>query len=97
MSTPPRMRAQIAWVDGVDGRVVVLDLDHLDQPPRVLVEPAAVIWRAVDGLRDEEEVVLVVASAYAMAPDQIRHDVRDFLTELKKLGLVVAADLPPQP
>ena len=67
MSTPLRIRDEIAWVDGIDGRVVVLDLDRLTEPPRLLVEPAAVIWRAVDGLRDKAEIVLAVAAAYSMA------------------------------
>ncbi len=90
MSAPLRVREEIAWVDGVDGRVVVLDLDRLSQPPRVLVEPGAVIWRAVDGLRDEAEIVRAVAAEYAIAADQIRDDVRQFLNELEELGLVVA-------
>ncbi len=87
-----RLRDEIAWVEGVEGRIVVLDLDRLSEPPRLLAEPAAVIWRAVDGLRSEEEIVLTVAAAYAMAADRIRDDVREFLTELEELGLVVAAD-----
>ena len=89
MSTRLRLRDEIAWVDGAHGRVVLLDLDRLTEPPRVLAEPAAAIWRAVDGLRDEEDIVRAVAAAYAMAPDQIRDDVRTFLTELEGLGLVV--------
>jgi hypothetical protein len=92
MTTRLRMRDEIAWVDGIGGRVVVLDLDRLSEPPRLLVEPGAAIWRAVNGLRDQEEIVLAVAAAYPMAPEQIRDDVRRFLTEL---GLVVASDQRP--
>ena len=89
------LKEDLAWVEGAGGRVVVLDLERLSEPPRVLADTAASIWRVVDGQRTEEQIVSVVAEAYGLEPAQIRDDVRAFLTELGELGLVVASDQRP--
>ena len=89
------LKKDLAWVEGAGGRVVILDLDRLSEPPRVLADTAAAIWGAVDGQRTEEQIVTAVAEAYGLEPVQIRDDVTAFLAELSELGLVVASDQRP--
>lgn len=74
--------------DPSHGRWVVVDLAAPAVPPRVLAEAAAVIWGAVDGLRDTEGVVREVAAQVGLEPDAVRADVVVFLESLAADGLL---------
>jgi hypothetical protein len=72
------------------GRVVVLDLDHVDQPPYVFEGSAAQIWACLDGDRSELEIVTDLAEAYQAPAEVVADDVRRFVDRLRDLGLIVA-------
>ena len=78
-----------AFVD--DGeRVVVLALDSLDRlGARLLIEPAATIWRAVDQTGSERDIITSVADAFALPPAEVELHVRAFLADLEAQGLLV--------
>jgi hypothetical protein len=71
-----------------EGRVAMIDLDRLADPPMVLEGTAASIWAAIDGHRTVAEVVDVVAGEYSLPPDDIRADVEAFVADLAARGLV---------
>jgi hypothetical protein len=73
------------------GRVVVLDLAHLDLPPYLFEGSAAQVWVCLDGDRSEAEIVADLAEAYAVRPEVIEPDVRQFVDRLVGLGLIVTA------
>lgn len=74
--------------DETSGRWVVVDLAAPAVPPRVLADAAAVVWGAVDGLRDTEGVVTEVATQVGLDPDDVRADVVTFLESLAADGLI---------
>ena len=78
-----------------DGRVVALNLDHLADPPVVLADTAAEIWRAIDGERSEDEIATEVARHFGIGADAIRADVHAFLAQLAEIGLVVRQEEEP--
>ena len=78
-----------------DNRVVALNLDHLADPPVVLADTAAEIWRAIDGKRNEDEIAAEVARHFGIGPDSIRADVHAFLAQLAELGLIVRQEEEP--
>jgi coenzyme PQQ synthesis protein D (PqqD) len=80
-----------AYVES-DGRVVVLDLDHLDLPPYVFEGSAAQVWGCLDGVRTEVEVVADLADVYDVSVEVVTGDVRQFVDRLRDLGLVVAGN-----
>ena len=73
-------------------RVVVLRLDDLAAPPRILDGTAVPVWEAIDGSRTPAELVERVARGYGVEVAQIADDVRRFVAELGELGLVVDGD-----
>ena len=90
MSTA-RIGPEVAWVDGEDDRVAVLDLDRLEEPAVVLTDTSAVIWRRLDGTSTDEQIVTQVAAAYEVNPDDIREQVFAFLGDLEQRHLIVRA------
>lgn len=82
--------SELAEVVG-EHRVVVVDLDHVDDPPVILTDSAAAIWQAVDGAHDDEGVVRVVADEYGVDPTEIRQQVVGFLRQLFTRHLIVPA------
>lgn len=70
-------------------RVVLLDLDDLAHPPRILAGPAAAVWVAADGSRDTDAVCAEVASYFEVSAPELRTDVGDFLAHLVSEGLLV--------
>ncbi|WP_110239373.1 PqqD family protein [Nocardioides gilvus] len=70
-------------------RVVLLDLDDLAHPPRILAGPAAAVWVAADGSRDTEAVCAEVARYFEISAQDIRTDVETFLSDLVAEGLLV--------
>ena len=84
-----RRATSTAYVES-EGRVVVLDLDHLDLPPYVFEGTAAAIWACLDGDRTEDEIIDDLAEAYEVEASVVAADVRRFVDRLRGLGLVVA-------
>lgn len=83
----------VAFVD--DGvRVALVDLSDLTVPePRVLIDSAAVIWRTLAEVSDQDAIVERVASHFEVAPTSIEDDVRLFLDELRTQGLALLSAL----
>lgn len=70
-------------------RVVLLDLDDLAHPPRILAGPAAAVWVAADGSRDTEALCAEVARHFDISAADVRTDVESFLADLVTEGLLV--------
>ena len=83
-----RIGDEIAWTDGPD-RVAVLDLDRPALLPQLLTDSGAVIWRAVDGERDEDSIIAKVAAEYDVPHTEIGETVLAFLAELAERHLIV--------
>lgn len=81
-------RASLVEVES-ETRVVLLDLDDLAHPPRILAGPAAAVWMATDGSRDTEAVCAEVAHYFAISAEDVRTDVETFLADLSAEGLLV--------
>jgi hypothetical protein len=88
-----RHKDEVAVVAG-ENRVVVLDLDRLDQAPVVLTDSAAVIWQLVDGRRGDDAVVREVAEWFEVSEDEVRHHVLGYLEELAARDLLVRTRCP---
>ena len=76
----------IAWVQG-HTRLCIMNLERLDQPPAVLEGAAIMIFDAVDGTRNTEEVVAHLREIYPHEL-QLPEHVRTGLTQLEAAGLV---------
>ena len=88
MSAVWRVGDEVAWTDGPD-RVAVLDLDRPALLPQLLTDSGAVIWRAVDGERDEDSIIAMVAAEYDVPHTEIGEQVLAFLAELAERHLIV--------
>jgi Coenzyme PQQ synthesis protein D (PqqD) len=75
-----------------DGRVALLDLTRLNEPPVVLTHSAAAIWDAVDGRRDEDAVVTRVAEGFDVPAAEIREHVSAFLEDLASCHLLARTE-----
>lgn len=88
--------AQTGPADG-DGRYAVVDLSAPATPPRILAGPAALVWGAVDGLRDTDAVAAEVAEVVGLSPAEVRTDVEQFLDSLSAEGLLHRTAAPAEP
>jgi hypothetical protein len=88
-STIWRRATGTAYVES-EGRVVVVDLDHLDRAPYVFEGSAAQVWACVDGDRTESQIVTDLAEAFEAPVEVITADVRQFVDRLADRGLIVA-------
>lgn len=79
----------IAWAG--DSTTALVNLEHLEEPPFLLSDPAAAVWEAIDGERTTAEIVSEVALAYATTTGVVRHDVEMFLTDLHSRCLIDSA------
>lgn len=70
-------------------RVVLLDLDDLAHPPRILAGPAAAVWVAADGTRDTEAICAEVARYFEISAPDVQADVETFLADLVSEGLLL--------
>lgn len=73
-----------------EAHATVLNLPRLEeqQVPYVFEGTAFEIWTRIDGTLTEGEIVAELASAYAVAADEIAPQVREFLAHLSELGLI---------
>ena len=83
----------LASVESID-RVLLVNLTRVaeQQSPYVFEGPSFEIWARIDGTRTEEQIVDELVEAYGAPREQIAHDVREFLAELLRLGLIVDED-----
>lgn len=88
--TPVSRPLPMAAMVEIDGVVAVYSAAS-DQV-LVLSETASDIWRLLDGLRSERQVVEVLAERYCVAPDSIASDVSDMLASFRDNGLVEGHD-----
>ena len=88
MSTVWAISSEVAWTDE-GGRVAVLDLDRLEQPPVVFTGSGGDIWRALDGERNEDAIVSILAAEYEVNDAEIGSQVRTVLTDLAQRQLLV--------
>lgn len=82
-----RHKSDLAVVES-ESRTVVLDLDRLDVPPRLLQGPALLIWETLPG-RTTEQVVAEVAAFFDLEPAEVADGVRTFLDDVAAVGLVL--------
>jgi hypothetical protein len=62
--------------------------DEIGQFVVTLNSSASEIWRRCDGSATVEEIVFVIARGYGANEQEVRHDVRATLGELRTLGLL---------
>lgn len=79
--------SRVAWVDGFEGRVVLLRLAPLDATPLVLEATAADIWRMWRAHADRGHVIATLAEDYAVDPSVLAPDVHRLLDQLSELGI----------
>lgn len=76
----------VAWVESED-RLALVRLDQLALDPLVLEGPAIDLWQLADDLT-VEELTARAAERYALDELAIAADVRAFLDEAEKLGIL---------
>lgn len=86
MTTPWRHHQNVARVDS-ENRAVLLNLDRPDQPPVILDGVARLIFDAVDGTRDTDEVIAVLQEQFPHA-HRIDEDVRACLESFADVGII---------
>lgn len=80
--------AEVAVVDSGD-RVVVLDLaETASGVPRALEGSGGDIWRLIDGVRSDKELVGELSHSYNVGTEAISTDVIAFLEQLEHEGLI---------
>lgn len=73
----------------IDDEVVLLNLD--DGSFFSLTGTAATIWPLIDGLRDREAIVTLLAATYDAAPETIGPELDRFIDQLIAAGFVARA------
>lgn len=87
-----RKRDDVAVVDSGD-RVVVLNLsERASGVPRALEGTGGDIWRLIDGVRSDEELIRELSDSYRVSAATISADVRAFLSQLEQEGLVSSTE-----
>lgn len=77
-------------VDSGD-RVVVLGLSEADSGvPRSLEGSGGDIWRLIDGVRSDEELIGELSASYRVDAETISVDVLAFLEQLEREGLIAS-------
>lgn len=70
----------------IDDEIVVMHLDSGEFFS--LTGTAAAIWRLIDGTRDRAALIHTLAAEFDGEERQVSTDVDEFLTQLRKIGLV---------
>lgn len=70
----------------IDDEIVVMHLDSGEFFS--LTGTAAAIWRLIDGTRDRAALIHALAAEFDGEERQVSTDVDEFLTQLRKIGLV---------
>lgn len=70
----------------IDSEIVVMDLDS--GTFFSLSDSALAIWSLIDGTRDRQAVLQVLAGEYGVAQEELAGDVDAFLAELGGAGLI---------
>jgi hypothetical protein len=84
----PRRKEELGVVES-EYRAVLLDLDHMNEPPLILTASAAAIWWHVDGRNSEQDIVRKVARMFGLRGAEIADEVREFLKDLAQRELIV--------
>lgn len=78
----------VAVVDSGD-RVVVLSLtEKASGVPRALEGSGGDIWRLINGVRSDEELIRELSDSYRVSTEAISADVLSFLDQLEQEGLI---------
>lgn len=88
--TPAGHLLPVAAMTEIDGVIAVYS-SAADQV-LVLSETASSVWRLLDGVRSERQVVEALAERYGVEPDSIAADVSSMLTSLRDGGLLETRD-----
>ena len=59
----------------------------------VLSESASDIWRLLDGVRSEQQIVEAVAAQYAVPPESVASDISAMLASFRESGLLESDDV----
>ncbi|QQN72906.1 PqqD family protein [Croceicoccus sp. YJ47] len=70
----------------IDGESVLMKLS--DGKFYSLRDSGLAIWTAIDGVRDRDAIVTVVADDYDVAPGDVEADVLAFINSLTDAGLI---------
>lgn len=73
---------------GDQGRVAMIHLERLADPPVVLEGPAAAIWDLVDGRRSTGAMAAELAERSGAGLEQVGRDVVAFLDDLARRGFI---------
>ena len=85
------MRSPRVTYEVVDAQAVLVDPGGREL--LTLNEVGTVVWEAIDGTRDELELIDLVSERFTEVDrSQIERDVRAFLAELESSGLVTDGD-----
>lgn len=87
---PAGLPLPVAAMTEIDGVMAVYSA-RLGQV-LVLSESASEIWRLLDGVRSERQVVAALVELYAVTPDQIARDVSAMLASFHESGLIEGWD-----
>lgn len=86
MYTNIERNEMVVTTDMEDGEVVCLDVSTGEYFG--LKELGLEIWNMISEFNDENEVVSALMEQYDATEDQIREDVRSFLSDLRQSGLI---------
>lgn len=81
-----RHNPAVARVDSPH-RAVLLNLDHLTQPPVALDGVARLVYDSLDGVRDTDEVIAMLQEQFPFAA-RIGDDVRACLESFADVGII---------
>lgn len=72
-------------------RVVVVDLDHVNIPARIMVGTGAAIWLLIDGRRDVGSIITCVAQESDIDAETAKDGVLQFIDDLRSGALIEVA------
>ena len=92
MNARPRRHPETAYREiGEEGGLVVLPRRS---EVKVLNPVGTRVFGLLDGEHTVDEIVLRIVDEFEVGPDQARHDVEEFLTELERHGMLANGEAP---
>jgi hypothetical protein len=81
-------RSPETYFEVVEDKAVIVDPEGREL--LTLNRTATIVWHALDGERDEDQIIDQLAARFPEVPrDQLLADVRRFVAELTSVGLLV--------
>lgn len=54
---------------------------------------SAFIWKSLENVKSEEELIEEIMAVYEVEEDQVKTDIRDFLEQMKKMLMIVVKEV----